>query len=88
MHVKRNYFTSSFLHTSLRRLFRRCLCSLELSFVDTQPELLRHQASKVNRETVSIVEPPHILAGEFLLSSLQSFLRVLLEEFLATIERT
>ncbi len=88
MHVKRDDFAGSLLHASLRRLLRGGLRSFELGFVDTQAKLLRHQSREIDWETVGVVQPPHVLAGKLLLTSLEGLLCVLLEELLATIKST
>ena len=62
--------------------------SLELSLVDAEPELFRHQTSQIDRETVRVVESPDVLSVELLLPGLECLLRVLLEQLLTTIKRT
>ena len=61
---------------------------LELGLVDSKPQLFRHESGEIDGETIGIVESPDVLAIELLLASFESFLCVLLEKLLATIECT
>jgi signal transduction histidine kinase len=86
MNVELHNSAGLFISYTLARLFRCDSRFLELGLVDAQAEFLRHETREIDGETIGVVQTPHVLAAQRILTSRTSLLDALVKKLLTTIQ--
>lgn len=87
VYVQSNSLPIPLLACAFAGFFAGTLRFLKVGLVDGETELLRHQHRQIDRETVGVVESPHIGSSELSLAGGLCCCYISLEELLSTIKR-